>query len=676
MKSNGSMNRVFRVVWNAAKSVWQAVSEVASGHGKGNSGKAARQARRGWNWASLTAGTLIVLALPAQAAPAADALPTGGVVTAGGATISTSGARMDINQTTQKAAIDWQSFNIGSAAHVHFEQPAGGIALNRILGNDASAIYGKLTATGQVFLTNPNGVLFAPGAQVNVGGLVASTLNISNTDFMAGNYRFSGSSNSSIINQANITAANGGAIALIAAKIVNEGTLTAQQGNVLMAAGSNVTLDLGGPVRIQVNEGTLNALIESGGAIKADGGTVLLTARAAGDLAASVINHTGVIEAQTLSTGQQGKITLLGEGELITVSGKLDASAPNGGTGGRIVATGTRVLIDDGAHLTASGQNGGGEVLVGGSWQNSDTSVYQATATVVRAGATLEANATDNGDGGTVVAWSDITNPDSVTRAYGTFEAKGGASGGDGGRIETSGNFLDTVGAKVRTVAAMGQTGLWLLDPTNIYISTANNNYSGGGWSGGTFSGGSGDATLNAAGLVSDLGGTNIKLTATTTIFLQTNLSWSSSNSLELRAYNIDLGANSIEANGNGNLVLNYSADGSNGYLSGSGAINLGSGQLRIRANESLGSGTGGGTLSGNITAGSMQIESVRGLNFTGSTYNVGGTVNFSTVSGRSSPIINIGSSGFSSTRFNGSGEVRLTNSVTLGGVNTAIHPS
>jgi filamentous hemagglutinin family protein len=354
MKSNGSMNRVFRVVWNAAKSVWQAVSEVASGHGKGSAGKAERQARRGWNWSSLAAGTLLVLALPVQATPAADTLPSGGVVTAGSATIQSSGNRMDINQSTQRAALDWQSFNIGSAAHVHFAQPAGGVALNRILGNDASAIYGKLTATGQVFLTNPNGVLFAPGAQVNVGGLVASTLNISNADFMAGNYKFEGSSSNAIINQGNITAANGGTIALIAAKITNAGTLTATNGNVLLGAGSKVTLDLGGPVKLIVEQGAIDALIASGGAIKADGGVVLLTAKAAGDLAGTVINHTGIIEAQTLASGERGQIYLMGgmDKDRIVVGGKLDASAPNGGNGGFIETSAANVRIQDDVRVT------------------------------------------------------------------------------------------------------------------------------------------------------------------------------------------------------------------------------------------------------------------------------------------------------------------------------------
>jgi filamentous hemagglutinin family protein len=210
----------------------------------------------------------------ALATPGSTELPTGGTVVGGSATIASSGARLDINQTSGRAAIDWNTFNIGSDAHVHFQQPAGGVALNRVLASDASQIYGRLTSTGQVFLLNPQGIYFAPGAQVDVGGLVASTLNLSNANFMAGNYAFQGGSSNAIINQGNITAASGGTLALIAAKITNDGTLTAPGGNVLLGAGSKVTLDMGGPVKLQIENSALETLIANGGAIRAEGGTI------------------------------------------------------------------------------------------------------------------------------------------------------------------------------------------------------------------------------------------------------------------------------------------------------------------------------------------------------------------------------------------------------------------
>jgi filamentous hemagglutinin family protein len=363
MKNNGSMNRLFRVIWNAATGAWQAVTEVAKGQGKSTSSKRLSPA--------LVAGAFVLM----SAAAYADALPTGGTVVGGSATISQSGSNMTINQTTAKMAADWQSFSIGTGSTVTFNQPsASSVALNRVLGSDVSVIQGALNANGQVFLINPNGVLFTPTAQVNVGGLIASTLSLSTADFMAGSYKFEGSSSNAIINQGRITAAGsgdaggkGGTIALIAAKITNTGTLTANQGNVLLGAGSKVTLDLGGPVKLQVEQGAIDALIEQGGAIKADGGLVYLSAQAANLLVTTVINHTGITEAQTLATGEKGEIYLMGgmAKDRIVVGGKLDASAPNGGNGGFIETSAAHVDIAKNISVTtAASQGTTGEWLI------------------------------------------------------------------------------------------------------------------------------------------------------------------------------------------------------------------------------------------------------------------------------------------------------------------------
>ncbi|MDH2050802.1 YDG domain-containing protein [Achromobacter marplatensis] len=343
-----SLNHIFRLVWNEALGVYVPVAEYASARRKRSSGSAA----------ALTAALL--LSGPALAAD----LPTGGNVVAGAGSISQNGSAMTINQQTGKMAVDWQSFSIGKGNSVTFNQPGrDSVALNRVLGPDVSVIQGALNANGQVFLVNPNGVVFTPTAQVNVGGIVASTLNISTQDFLAGNYKFEGASSNAIINQGNITAAPGGSIALIAAKITNTGNLTADKGNVLLGAGSRVKLDLGGPVKIEVEQGAIDALIEQGGAIRADGGVVYLTAKAAGDLASTVINHTGITQAKTLATGENGKIVLLGDmvNDRIAVAGKLDASAPNGGKGGFVETSAAKVTVAAGAVITTkavSGQHG------------------------------------------------------------------------------------------------------------------------------------------------------------------------------------------------------------------------------------------------------------------------------------------------------------------------------
>ncbi len=344
-----SLNHIYRLVWNDSLGAFVPVAEHANSRRKRGRPAAA---------AALSAALLA-----SSAALAAD-LPTGGQVVAGSGGIRQNGNTMNIDQSSGKLAIDWQSFSIGQGKTVNFNQPGrDAVALNRVLGSDVSVIQGALNANGQVFLVNPNGVLFTPTAQVNVGGLVASTLNISTEDFLGGNYRFEGAGSNAIVNQGNITAAPGGSIALIAAKVTNTGTLVADRGNVLIGAGSRVKLDLGGPVKLEVEAGALDALIEQGGAIRADGGLVYLTAKAAGELASTVINHTGITQARTLATGEQGQIMLLGDmvNDRIAVGGTLDASAPAGGNGGFIETSAATVAIAGGTNIStkaAAGKTG------------------------------------------------------------------------------------------------------------------------------------------------------------------------------------------------------------------------------------------------------------------------------------------------------------------------------
>ena len=452
------MNKTHRIVWSAARQAYIVAHEAAGFGGRPGTTLALGAALL------LAAGS--ALANPA-APPAATALPTGGQVVAGQASISSSAARMDITQSSQRAAIDWQTFNIGSAAHVHFEQPAAGVALNRVLDSNASQIFGRLSATGQVFLSNPNGVLFAPGSQVDVGGLVASTLGLSNADFMAGNYRFAGSSSNAVVNQGNIRAAQGGTVALIAARIDNSGSISAPQGNVLMAAGSRVRLDLGGPVQIEVEQGALDALVANGGAIHANGGLVYLTAKAANELTRSAINHSGLIEVQTLATGERGQVVLLGDAERgrVELAGRIDTQAASG-VGGAVDVSAQQVWMQGTASIDTRGSAGGGRVRVGGGWLGQDSDLANAREVQVDAGARTDASATDHGNAGTVVFWSD-----DAMRFAGHIQATGGAHGGDGGMVEVSGKERLAFSGTADTSAPQGQGGLLLLDPTNLTIT-------------------------------------------------------------------------------------------------------------------------------------------------------------------------------------------------------------
>ncbi len=299
----------------------------------------------------------------AAASTRAADLPTGGQVVSGAGSISQTGSVMTVTQATAKLGIDWQSFSIGQGHTVNFVQPSSSsIALNRVLGGNVSVIQGALNANGQLFLVNPNGILFTPSAQVNVGALVASAHNIRNEDFLSGTYSFEGSSTAAVTNRGAIQATPGGTVALVAATIVNEGSITAEGGSVLMGAGNKVTLDMGGPVRLQVDEGALETLIEQKGAIRADGGRIYLTARAAGELSTSVINHTGISEAKALATGEKGEIVLLGDMSRgrTAVSGRLDASAPVAGDGGFIETSAAFVDIATDTTITAGAAQGRG----------------------------------------------------------------------------------------------------------------------------------------------------------------------------------------------------------------------------------------------------------------------------------------------------------------------------
>ncbi len=288
----------------------------------------------------LNAVMLAVLALQAGRVFAdvlpGNALPTNGQVVGGSGSIAASGNVLTVNQLSDKLTAQWDTFNIGAAAKVNFVQPSrASIALNRVMSNDPSRIYGQLNANGQVFLVNAAGVLFAPGSSINVGGLVASTLDISNADFAAGNMRFtnSGGAAGQVLNQGTLTASEGGYIALVGPQVANEGTISAQRGTVALGAGNAVTLDLHGDglLNLQVDGAALAALAFNSGLIQADGGLVVMASRGGGDPLATVLNNSGTVQARSLSK-RNGVIRLEGgDSGVVAVSGTLDASGYGAG---------------------------------------------------------------------------------------------------------------------------------------------------------------------------------------------------------------------------------------------------------------------------------------------------------------------------------------------------------
>jgi len=360
------MNKTYRLVWSDVQQAWVVTHEHVKSRGK----------RSGGRVGALIAGALLSPVLAAaQTAPPVNALPTGGQVVAGQAAISQAGSTMNIQQATQKAILNWQSFNIGANATVNFQQPsASAVALNRVIGQDPSAIFGNLNANGQVFLVNPNGVLFGPGARVDVGGLVATTMNIRNEDFLAGNYRFfRDGATGSVINRGNLT---GGYLALLAPEVRNEGVILARMGTAALAGGDAVTLGITGENRvdIRVDKATINTLIENRHLIQVDGGRVVLSAQSVADLLGEVVNSGG-IEANSLVA--DGGSVRLAASHTINHSGTISANAGTNGRGGEVI------VIADLAN-PASRTDVSGSISARGGSQSGDGGFIETSANRLR----------------------------------------------------------------------------------------------------------------------------------------------------------------------------------------------------------------------------------------------------------------------------------------------------
>ena len=411
--------------------------------------------------------------------------PKDGNVVAGDANIVQLNPKLlEIIQASDKVIIDWRSFSIDWDELVRFLQPdSDSIALNRVNGDTPSYILGQLTADGRVMLINPNGVLFGDSAVVDIGSLVATTIDIRNEDFMAGDYNFDvdRASGGTVVNRGRITAAEGGIVALVAPGVENSGVIVARLGRVALASGNSFALDFYGDRLIQIGvddsvaerllapDGTeLKALVDNSGEIYADGGTVMLMAASvAKDVVDYAINMEGIIKART-ATERNGQIVLEGAGEgIVRVTGTLDASGrESGDTGGEVKILGSKVGLVGQAEVDASGDAGGGEVLIGGNFQGRGPERNAEFTTIGREVA-IQADALTTGDGGRVIVWSDR-----VTRFYGNISARGGSVSGDGGFAEISGKqHLQFAPNSIDLSAPNGLIGELLLDPLDIVIS-------------------------------------------------------------------------------------------------------------------------------------------------------------------------------------------------------------
>jgi len=262
------------------------------------------------------------------------ALPSGGTVVGGTATIGLpSGAQLQIDQSSDRAIITWDSFDIGSGAQVSFVQPsASAIALNRVVGGSApSQIAGQLNANGIVAVINSNGVMFAGTANVNVGGLIASAADVADEAFMSGgalSFTGSPSSISEIIVSAgaNISIADEGLGLFFAPVVRNAGVISARLGQVTLASGTSATLDLDGTGFIEIGLGNESALVSNGGTINAGGGRIHMTAKAASAVIDQVVN-TGILSVASATSDPDGAIILSAQSGNAVLGGSFDAGA-------------------------------------------------------------------------------------------------------------------------------------------------------------------------------------------------------------------------------------------------------------------------------------------------------------------------------------------------------------
>ncbi len=499
------MNSNYKLVFSEALNTWVAVAEHVSARGK-------KSVLRMVTAAALMAGGVVgsgasLAAPPLITPPAVNQLPTGAQVTAGTVSFSqtqtATAASMAVQQSSNQAIVNWQSFNVGANAKVNITQPnASSVLLNRVQSSDPSQIFGQINANGQVLLLNPNGVYFAPGSRVDVGSFTASTHSISDADFLNGLYRFNrNGATGSILNEGHITSGLGGYIALLAPEVRNLGVVVAQMGGtVALAAGESYELQFGSNkqlTNVLVTPATLQTLVDNGQAVHAPGGLIILSAKAASELLGGVVKNSGAISA----TG----------------------------------------LVNDGGTIRLSASH----------------KIELAPSSRISA----DAAPNSSGNGGRIDIITDLGNASGITQVDGTISAKGGEQGGDGGFVDTSAARLD-IGENtlVTTGASMGNAGTWLLDPYDVTIvdsGTASGTAYGTGFTAGAAS------TILTSSINNSLAaGTNVTIsTGTATpggqaanyaantsgnIFVNGNINWSTSASLTLTAnYNINVGTSS-----------------------------------------------------------------------------------------------------------------------------------
>ena len=519
--------------------------------------------------------------------------PTGGTVSSGSATFASSGNTLTITNSAN-AIINWQSFSIGASEITRFLQSSGSSAvLNRVVGANGvipqSVIDGVLASNGRVFLLNSSGIVIGATARIDVAGFVASSLNLSDQDFLNGRMRFTETPGAGAVSNAGVidttSGGPGGRVFLVGPDVQNSGVIRSPQGEIVLAAGKSVelvsenspfvtvrlvadaeqALNVGQLISDSGRIGMFGALVRQGGVVEANSAV----AGANGEIRL-VATRDLTLDAGSLTTANGasgGSVTLQAQGGTNLISGTVEAKGSSG-KGGTIHALGVRVGVIGNGVIDASGDAGGGTVLVGGDYHGGNTEIQNAQQTVIGSDGIIRADAGTSGDGGRVIVWSDDS-----TKFFGSISARGGAQSGNGGFVETSGNALQAAG-RVDTRAPNGMTGNWLLDPLDITISALSN---------GVLTCPGGICFGDLPGLLSDisiitinasLSTTSVTLQATRDITLQTNLNLTGGTGQIFTAQagnNINLGGNNVTSNG---VSITLSAnDLTSGSSTGTGSI-------------------------------------------------------------------------------------------------------
>src|SRR6056300_457453 len=422
----------------------------------------------------------ILIFNPLYADVGANTLPTGGEVVLGNIQITQPElGRMNVDQSTEQGIINWQTFNVGSSASVHFNQPGvKSSILNNVLSG-TSIINGSIFSNGRLILVNPTGILTGPTSAIRAEGAILSTLKITNDNFINNNFNFFTNTSSSLTTQGYINAEY---VALISPKISNKGNITSNVTTAL-AAGDDVRISISDSnlLTVSVNPSKLQTSINNEGNIKTQNGIVTLKTDVAQSVvdevvkvddvkAKGLVTENGVVKLIANSGSIEAKNIKIDSGSkgAATISGTLNSNSENS-NGGAIEVTAKDIDVNA-ATISADGQTGGGTILVGGDWQGSGD-LLQATYLDIDANSKITANALTSGAGGKIVAWSDIKNSSSVTNVFGTLEAKG--IDGSGGQIETSGAEININGIRVNTSSISGSFGNWLVDPDDLTIDAA-----------------------------------------------------------------------------------------------------------------------------------------------------------------------------------------------------------